>query len=131
MTLAALGRSREAKAEFEQAVAADPQLKAAHYNLASLLAREGDSGSAMAHFRSAFPEGDDRSLRELERSPEGAEVLNNMGLSLLQTGGRAEGVAMLRRAVAANPPHAPAQLNLASALVLEGRIPEAQELSAQ
>jgi Flp pilus assembly protein TadD len=63
----------------------------------------------------------------LERSPEGAEVLNNMGLALLQTGARAAGVAMLRRAVAANPRHAPAQLNLASALVLEGRIPEARD----
>jgi Tfp pilus assembly protein PilF/multidrug transporter EmrE-like cation transporter len=127
LTLVALGRSREATAEFERAIAADPQFKAAHYNLASLLAREGDTSSAMAHFRAALPEGDDRSLRELERSPEGAEVLNNMGLALLQTGGRAAGVAMLRRAVAANPRHAPAQLNLASALVLEGRIPEARD----
>jgi tetratricopeptide (TPR) repeat protein len=127
LTLVALGRSREAMAEFERAIAADPQLKAAHYNLASLLAREGDTTGAMKHFSAAFPEGDERSLRELERSPEGAEVLNNMGLALLQTGGRAAGVAMLRRAVAANPRHAPAQLNLASALVLEGRLPEARD----
>src|SRR5262249_33722850 len=119
MTLAALGRSRDAIAEFRRAIGADPRLRAAHYNLASGLARAGHASGAIAPFRAAFPEGDERALIDLERSPEGAEVLNNLGLALLRSGGRTAGIALLQRAVAANPQHAPSQLNLASALVLE------------
>jgi tetratricopeptide (TPR) repeat protein len=125
ITLAEMGRGDDAIAEFERALALDPGANTAHYNLASLLVRKGDARGAVEHFRRAFPEGDEHALRAIGRDPNAAEVLNNFGLGLLQTGERKAGLRMFRLAVAANPRHAPAQLNLASALVLEGNIAEA------
>jgi len=126
LTLAAMNRPVEAVAAFETALSADPQLRAAHYNAASLLVRSGQSTRALAHFRAAFPTGDENALRELEREPAAAEVLNNIALGFLQSGDRAEALRLLKRAVAIDPQHAAAHLNLASLFVMNGDRSNAQ-----
>lgn len=126
LSLAALGRTDEAVAAFERALSADPALRAAHYNLASLLVRRGETRRALAHYRQAFPAGDERSLGEIEKDPEAAGALTNFGLGLLESGDRAGALEVFRRAVRLNPRHGPAQLNLASALVLANQVAEAK-----
>jgi tetratricopeptide (TPR) repeat protein len=120
LALAVLGREDQAAAVFEQALAIDSGSRAAHYNLAVLLAKRGESRRALDHFRRAFPEGDRQALRALEKEPGAADALNNLALGLLQSGDHAGAVSMWRRAVELQPRHAVAHLNLASALMLAG-----------
>jgi tetratricopeptide (TPR) repeat protein len=126
LTLASLGRRDEAVKFFEQAAIKNPGLRSAHYNAASLLVREGQTQRALAHFRQAFPSGDELALRELEKDPAAGEVLTNMALGLLQSGNRDEAMNLLRRAVHLDPRNGPAQLNLGSLLVMMGDVREAQ-----
>jgi tetratricopeptide (TPR) repeat protein len=126
LTLAALGRLEESTAAFERAAAVDPDLKAAHYNLASILIRRQDTERALRHYRKAFPDGGAGSLKELENDPAAADALSNLALGLVQTGERAEALVLLRRVVEKYPRHASARLNLASLLAMSGDIPAAR-----
>lgn len=125
-TLAKLGRRDEAIAEFERALAIEPDLYEAHYNLGLLRASHGESDAALRHFQKAFPEGDERALRALEADPAAAEVLNNLGLGLMNSGDRKAALEMFRRAVSADPNFVSARLNLGNALLIGGRLAEAQ-----
>ncbi len=126
LALAALGRSGEAVPAFERALAEDPDQKAAHYNLASLLVRQGQTQRALQHYREAFPAGDRRALREIERDPAAADTFTNLALGLVQSGDRSEALTLLKSVVAAHPGHASAQLNLGSLLVMMGDLSEAR-----
>ena len=125
LTLAAMGQERGAEEAFERALASDPRMKAAHYNLASLLVRRGETVKALEHFRSAVPAGDDRALEEIEAEPGASDALTNLALGLIQNGQHQEAMALLRRVVNTHPDNAAAQLNLASLLVMTGNRQEA------
>jgi tetratricopeptide (TPR) repeat protein len=126
LDLAALGRHSEAVSAFERALAEDPEQRAAHYNLASLLVRQGQTKRALQHYREAFPAGDMRALPEIERDPAAADTFTNLALGLLQAGNRKEALMLLQKVVTMHPRHASAQLNLGSLLVMMGDIAQAR-----
>ncbi len=145
------GRTAEARAAFERALALDQSLAEAHNDLGALLALEGDLDGAIARFRQALaatPEYPDalnnlgyallltgrpdeaRPLyeRALELQPDFADALSNLGL-LLARGGDLEGAERhFRAALGHHPTHADAANNLAVVLVSTGRAEQAVTL---
>jgi tetratricopeptide (TPR) repeat protein len=126
LTLSSLGRHAEAIPEFEKAIALDPRLREAHYNLGMLLARQGQQSRALAHLQTAFPQRDERALRMLDADPAAAEILNNLALGLANSGDRANAKDLLQRAIAIDSRHTVAQLNLGNLYLLEGSLGLAQ-----
>ena len=116
----------DAEAAFTQILAHDPERREAREALAALqhdlqakaramaLHREGALGAA----RSAYEQ-------ILTRRPRYPEILNNLGVLLLQLGDAAAASDTLSRAVAAKPALASASSNLGAALKRQGRLAEA------
>jgi tetratricopeptide (TPR) repeat protein len=126
MVLSQLGRDEEAIAEFEKALAVDPSLREAHYNLAVLLWRRGDPTQALSHLQMAFPKGDHKALQQLDNDPAGPAILSNLALGLASSGNRAQAKNLLQQAISIDPKHTAARLNLGNLYLLEGAAGPAQ-----
>ncbi|MBF0325006.1 MAG: tetratricopeptide repeat protein [Alphaproteobacteria bacterium] len=116
-----LGNARYALADldgalqaFRQAVAADPTLGDAAYNLATLLADGPDPATSIELFEQAA-----------ELSPHDPRPLNNLGRALLRLGRADRAEQALRRALARAPAFADSLVNLGQALHKLGRPAEA------
>jgi Tfp pilus assembly protein PilF len=125
LTLAALGRDDEAMAEFSKATQHHDQWEA-HYNLGLICSRRGQTQQAMAHFRQALPDGDENSLRALEKTPDAADVLTNLAMGMLDASSRPRALRMLRRATELAPRHVPSRINLGNLCLMEGKVDEAR-----
>ena len=90
-----------AREHLEAAVALQPRLVKAHYNLGSAHLAAGDEAAAEAAFG-----------RVLALAPEHSEAHNNLGVLLAGQGRLGEAVEHLKRAVAADPTNARARSNL-------------------
>jgi tetratricopeptide (TPR) repeat protein len=99
----------EARAAYERALAADPDLAAAHTNLGNLLHRMGDADGARAHYEAA-----------LALDGEQPEARFNLGNLYEELGLRERAVAEWARVVAADPMFADAHYNLAAAMFADG-----------
>jgi Flp pilus assembly protein TadD len=113
--MARLGRSQEAFANYEKALALDPACPSAHLNLAVTYVQEGKFAAAESHYRQALP------------GRPGAETHNGLGYVLARQGRTEEAIAEYRRAIEANPQFTPAYTNLAQELVAQGKPEEAIE----
>jgi tetratricopeptide (TPR) repeat protein len=98
-----------ALAAYQKALAADPQLAAAHTNLGALLHRRGELGRAREHFEQA-----------LALDPEQPEARYNLANLLDDLGEREQAVGEWYRVLAACPEFADAHFNLAMALLGDG-----------
>ena len=119
-----------------------------HYNLARVLAAEGQSDEAVEHYRLALKadshhekarrylaraladrgeldESIDEFRRLLELRPNAADAHNNLGVLLESRGERAEAIRHYRRALEAVPEYADAHFNLGTAMVAQGEMDEA------
>lgn len=142
------GRLDAAVSCYYQALAFDPELASAHYNLANALYAQGKLKDAEASYRrvlalkpnlamahnnlGALLLGQDR-LDEavachraaLALQPDYAEAFNNLGAALCRQGALDEGESAIRRALALKPDFAGALDNLAILLQNQGRWDEA------
>jgi Flp pilus assembly protein TadD len=98
---------------YREAVRAQPDFAAAHYNLALVLER-GDGEGALHHYREA-----------IRFRPNHAGTHNNLGNLLLERGHTAEAAEHFRRAIALEPKQAEAHNNLGRLLWDQGRSQEA------
>ncbi len=110
------GDLRSARAEYEKAVAADPENPEARQSLGAVLAQLGETEAAIAEYRAA-----------LEITGDNALVLGNLGGLLTTYGDRGEGIRLLERALQIDPTLATARLALGQALLNEGRPAAAEE----
>ena len=131
------------------ALALDPTLAEAHYDLGVARGRQGRSDDSIAQFREALRLGMDtaeahnglgsallragdaqESALEFERAaallPSAAALRNNLGIALTRTGRLDEAIASLREALRLEPGYADAHYNLAVALERAGRAAEAR-----
>ena len=142
LALRQAGRTTEAIAEFEAALAAKPDYAGAHNNLGIELRQSGRTMEAITQFQAAlgaqpvFPEAHNNlglalhqagriadamaQFREaLEAQPDFAEAHNNLGLALGETGQTAEAIAQFQEALRLKPDYAEAHNNFG--LALRGR----------
>ncbi|HZZ20138.1 MAG TPA: tetratricopeptide repeat protein [Opitutaceae bacterium] len=149
----ALAQARDGLAdavkEERLALALDPGLGAAHYDLGVALGRQGHTADAVVEYRSAMLLGVDTAqlhnglgsalMRDGESgeasrefasavalAPSSAALRNNLGIALMQLGRLDEAMASLREAVRLSPKYPDAHYNLALALRRSGRKAEAQ-----
>jgi Flp pilus assembly protein TadD len=92
--------------------------RAAHGLLANALAGRHDFAAAVPHYR-----------EYLAAHAEDANGWNGLGMALLQSGKRPDAIEAFRGAVAAAPGNPGFQMNLARALLDEGRLDEAAQLA--
>jgi Tfp pilus assembly protein PilF len=109
------GRSSQAKAAFERALALQPDLAEASNDLGALLAEEGDLGAAMERFRAA-----------LAATPDYPDALNNLGYALLQTGQPGQARELYEKALVLQPDFAEALNNLGLIYGREGELDRAE-----
>ncbi len=103
------GKLGEAEAAYRAAIAHDPDLAEAHYNLGVVRHAQGHAADAMQSWR-----------RAIELKPDFVPALNNLGSALLELGDIAGAMAQHRRALAADPRSLGARINLGNALRLAG-----------
>jgi len=115
MALAAEGRTEDAVAAIERALAREPQLTAARVNLGTLYQELGRPEQALACYRQA-----------LEREPDAATTWSNLGNTLQSLGRPAEAEQCHRRAVRLAPRLAVVHANLGTAYWQQGRVVEAE-----
>ncbi len=108
------GQTNEAMAQFQMALAIDPDYAAAHNNLGNTLLQNGRVDEAMTHYEKA-----------LELNPSYAEALNNLGNVLLQKGCTDEAMVDFEKALQINFYYAEAHNNLGNALEQKGLTDEA------
>jgi protein O-mannosyl-transferase len=113
-TLSALGRSDEAVAEYERALAIHPAFARAQSNLGSLLLLQGQTDEAISHLQKA-----------VEINPRLVGAHNNLGSALLRRGKVDEALGHLRLAVELDPGLASAHNSLGNILVAKGQDDEA------
>jgi superkiller protein 3 len=113
--MARLGKSEEALADYQKALALDPTCASAHFNLAVASVQAGNFGTAESHYRQALP------------GRPTAETHNGLGYTLARQGRMDEAIAEFRKAVDAEPTFTPAFNNLAEALVKQGKLVEAED----
>jgi pentatricopeptide repeat protein len=112
--MAQLGKSDEALADYQKALALDPNCPSAHFNLAVTSVQAGKFGEAESHYRKALP------------GRPTAETHNGLGYALARQGREDEAVQEFREAIDVNPKFTPAYNNLAEALVRQGKLEEAE-----
>jgi predicted O-linked N-acetylglucosamine transferase (SPINDLY family) len=113
----ALGRADRAEYYWRRALEGDAGHAEAHYNLGTLLNRQGRVAEAEAALRAA-----------LRLRPDYPEACNNLG-QLLNTSGRVEEAeAIYRQALALRPDYARASDNLGALLLKQRRFAEAEAL---
>jgi Flp pilus assembly protein TadD len=103
------GRLDEAVRAYEAAIARDPALAEAHYNLGVALGAQGRIADAARSWR-----------RAAELKPGFVPALNNLGSALLELGDVQGAAAQHRLALKADPRSAGAMINLGNALRLMG-----------
>jgi len=110
---ARLGRFDEAIDQYRQALAMQPDLYAAHVNLALALLQQKGFDEAESHFR-----------RALEINPRGVEAHCGLAHLLLAEEKPDDARAEFEEAIAINPRHVIAHNDLAQALLKQGKIDE-------
>jgi tetratricopeptide (TPR) repeat protein/2-polyprenyl-3-methyl-5-hydroxy-6-metoxy-1,4-benzoquinol methylase len=108
------GRLDEAALSYREALALDPSLAAAHYNLGTVLQTQGKLDEAIECYR-----------RTLTLTPDHAGAHGNLGAALHDRGLLPEAVASYRRALSLRPQSARLHYNLGNALRQEGRLDDA------
>ncbi len=103
------GLPDEAAAAYRKAIALEPGLASAHYNLGSSLARSGQYAEAESHFRKVLAKGPN------------AAAYTALGTVQWQQGRADEAVASLRAALEADPKNATAQQKLNEILASRGK----------
>jgi tetratricopeptide (TPR) repeat protein len=111
---ASAGRSGDAIADYEAALALHPDFPEARNNLGTLLAARGDLAGATAQFREA-----------LRADPRYVRAHHNLGLALARTGDLAGAVAEYAIVLRLAPDLAEARADLGQALAELGQLPEA------
>jgi tetratricopeptide (TPR) repeat protein len=101
--------------EYEQAVAANPDLGSAHVNLIALYARQQNWAKAEEHYRDALASG--------TATP---EAHYNFGTSLAMQGKREAAADAFREALALNPQYASAWMALGQLAEMDGRTADAE-----
>ncbi len=114
--LARQGRLEEAVGAYERAIAAEPGLAEAHYNL-------GIAHRALGHMQDAAS----CWRRAIELKPDLVPAHNNLGSALLELGQVDAAIAAHRRALAVDPRSLAALVNLGNALRQAGRPDEAAD----
>ena len=109
----------EAVDMYRKSLELDPESAAAHFNLASTLARSGEFAEAEQHFRAV-----------LEKDP-GSQAYTGLGIVLWQQGRQDEGMANMRAAIEADPENATAHDQLGKMLLQKGKLEEARKELAQ
>jgi Tfp pilus assembly protein PilF len=104
-----MGRLREARDHYEQALSLAPDMLPAHVFLGVLLSDQQELAGAKDHFEHA-----------LRLDPKNAEVHNNLGIVLDEQGRLPESKEHLERAIALDPQYALAHANLGTVLVKLG-----------
>jgi len=99
------GRMEEAFAQFQMALAINPDFAEPHNNLGVVFARQGRNEEAVAQFQKA-----------LAVNPDYAEAHYNLGNAFLRQGDAAEAISCYHRALAIKPDYIEAQNNLALVL---------------
>jgi protein O-mannosyl-transferase len=102
--LLAGGQATEAIAEYQSALALQPDYADAENNLGHALLQNGQAIDALPHLE-----------RAARAKPNSVEVLTNLGRALVQTGRTTEAITRYRRALTLNPNAAGARYNLANA----------------
>ena len=113
-TLFQEGRTEEAVAEYEKALAGNPRNAKAHNNMALALVELGRLDEAAGHFRTS-----------LEIEPR-AEIYSDLGFTLARLGRADEARADYEKALALDPNCASAHFNLAVMYVQEGALADAE-----
>jgi len=113
-TLALLGRTQEAKEQYEQSLQINPKNAEAHNNLGNAFLQEGKVSDAIGRYEQA-----------LRINPNYAEAHNNLGVALAQTGKIEEAIAHYQQALRINPGYPDAHNSLGIALAQTGKIEEA------
>lgn len=109
-----LGRSDEARAHYEKAIAIDPFHARALNNLGVWLDRRGQSDSGIKTLE-----------RAIQADPENVEAYSNLGSALIGAGRPGDALRVLETAVAMAPDFPNAHSNLGLALAQLGRLEEA------
>jgi tetratricopeptide (TPR) repeat protein len=105
----------EAVEMYRKSLELDPESSAAHFNLASSLARSGEFAEAEPHFRAV-----------VVKDP-GTLAYTGLGIVLWQQGQWDEGIESMRAAIEADPANATAHDQLGKMLVQQGRHEEGRE----
>jgi spermidine synthase len=113
-TLAKVGRTKEAIAQYEQALGLKPDDPVVHNNLAAAFADLGRTDKAIAHYREA-----------VRLNPDYFEARYNLADALVKVGRTDEAIAHYREAVRLKPSFALVHYSLANALGSVGRTREA------
>ena len=109
------GRSAAARADFQQALALNPDYAEAHFNLGLILRRDpGGLPAAADHF-----------ARAVQLSPRYADAHYYLANSLGDLGRTGEAITQYEQAIRWRPNFPDAELNLGSTLAQAGRVPEA------
>lgn len=108
------GRTDSAIAAFQRAIAADPSLSNARYNLARALESAGQLDQARANFEQA--------IASQPQFPEAEYALGNL---LARTGSRPDAMRHYANAIRMRPVYAEARSNLGNLHAAEGRLQEA------
>jgi tetratricopeptide (TPR) repeat protein len=114
------GRTEEAVELLRQAVAADPDWPAAHFNLGLIAARNGEFEAAAGHFGEV-----------LRRAPDDLFTLYYLGTALSRTGHEAEALTHLRAALARDPTHVSTLYVTGRLLLQRGEQDEGMQLIAR
>jgi Tfp pilus assembly protein PilF len=112
--LAAVGRTAEAIAHYEQALKLKPDYAEAHNNLGMAFISQGRTVAAIVQYEQA-----------LRLRPDYPKAHNNLGNALASQGRLAEAVAHYERVLKLKPDFAEAHNNLGVALATQGRMGEA------
>jgi tetratricopeptide (TPR) repeat protein len=105
----------EAVEMYRKSLELDPESIAAHFNLASSLARSGEFEEAELHFRAV-----------LEKEPS-SQAYTGLGIVLWEQGKRKEGIASMRAAIEADPNNATAHDQLGKMLGEQGELEEGRK----
>jgi Flp pilus assembly protein TadD len=103
------GRLEGARREYAEAAASKPDYVEAHYNLANVQIRLGDTEAGLSSYR-----------RALHYDPHHAKAMNNLGNQLARMGRYDEAIQWLERAAREQPGRWQTRYNLARALLLAG-----------